>query len=59
MSIFSENIYHMSIIDDFKWKTSQLTDYSLSDDDLINDILDIVCEDVSESLLWYQKALHQ
>jgi hypothetical protein len=59
MSIFSENIYHMSIIDDFKWRTSQLADYNLSDDDLINDVLDIVCEDVSESLFWNQKPLHQ
>jgi hypothetical protein len=49
----------MSIIDDFKWRTSQLADYNLSDDDLINDVLDIVCEDVSESLFWNQKPLHQ
>ena len=39
---FSQNTKHMALDGDFNSRTSNLTDYILPDEELINEILDIV-----------------
>jgi len=46
------------LVGDFNSRTSNLTDYILPDEELINEILDIVDDDVIESMFSHQILQH-
>ena len=58
MMSFSRNTKHIALVGDFNSRTSNLTDYILSDEELINEILDIVDDDVIESMFSHQILQH-
>jgi len=43
---FSQNTKNIALVGDFNSRTSNLTDYILPDEELINEILDMVDADV-------------
>jgi predicted GTPase len=55
---FSQNTKHIALVGDFNSRTSNLTDYILPDEELINEILDIVDDDVIESMFSHQILQH-
>ena len=55
---FSQNTKHIALIGDFNSRTSNLNDYILPDEELINEILDIVDDDVIESMFSHQILQH-
>ena len=55
---FSQNTKHIALVGDFNSRTSNLTDYILPDEELINEILDIIDDDVIESMFSHQILQH-
>jgi hypothetical protein len=55
---FSQNTKHITLVGDFNSRTSNLTNYILPDEELINEILDIVDDDVIESMFSHQILQH-
>ena len=55
---FSQNTKHIALVGDFNSRTSNLNDYILPDEELINEILDIVDDDVIESMFSHQILQH-
>jgi hypothetical protein len=55
---FSQNAKHIALVGDFNSRTSNLTDYILPNGELINEILDIVDDDVIESMFSHQILQH-
>jgi hypothetical protein len=58
MMSFSQNTKHIALVGDFNSRTSNLNDYILPDEELINEILDIVDDDVVESMFSHQLLQH-
>ena len=55
---FSQNTKNIALVGDFNSRTSNLTDYILPDEELINEILDIVDADVIGSMFSHQILQH-
>ena len=54
---FSQKTKHIALVGDFNSRTSNLTDYILPGEEMINEILDIV-DDVIESMFSHQILQH-